>query len=102
MDNNEKIQQSLNKLNMWTVGIVVLLIIFIVYLKHVMTEHFQSRREKAEIIQKEMYPKFYKGDASYKDYKKVAGSGVDAVEYHDVKNAYKNNKFNIETLEKIV
>lgn len=86
--------------NMWTIALVVVIIIFIVYMRKICIEHFASKREKAEHVQKNMYPHFYGGTATYDKYKTAIGG--DAVEYQDVKDAYKNNEFNVETLSKVV
>ena len=64
-------------------------------------EHFKTKREKAEYVQKKTYPMFYGGDASFTQYKKMVPS-ADAVEYSDVKKLYKNSKFTLNELESVL
>lgn len=86
--------------NVWYMALAVVIIIFIVYMRKICIEHFASKREKAEDIQKKMYPHFYEGTATYQTYKTKIGG--DAVEYNDVKKAYKDNKFNVEDISKVI
>lgn len=88
-------------LNPWSMALIVVLILFVFYIHRMCVEHFESKREKAEYIQKNMYPLFYGGDASYSKYKEVV-KDADAVEYYDLKKAYKSNQFTVDHLEKIV
>lgn len=85
----------------WTIACLLILVLCVCYLQHVCVDHFKSKREKAEFVQKNMYPEFYSGTESYGKYKNLVGD-TDAVEYHDVKQAYRDNKFTTEQLTKVV
>lgn len=93
--------RTMSDINFWTLGFVIVLAVFLIYINMMCAEHFKSKRDKAEFVQKEAFPLFYGGDVSYKQYKNLIPN-ADAVEYTDVKNAYKTNKFTVSDLEKIV
>lgn len=84
----------------WYVALAVVIFIFLIYMRKICIEHFASKREKAADIQKKMYPYFYEGTATYQTYKTKIGG--DAVEYNDVKKAYKDNKFNVEEISNVL
>lgn len=83
------------------IAITLICIILIIYTNHVSRDHFQTKREKAEFIQQNTYPAFYNGDMTYGKYKDLVQK-TDAVEFYDVKNAFKKNQFNVGHIETIV
>ena len=76
-------------------------ILVILYTNHVTRDHFQSKREKAEFIQKHAYPLLHDNSMTYNKYRDLVKK-TDAVEYYDVKNTFKNNQFNVDNLSKVV
>lgn len=79
----------------------IVCILVILYTNHVTRDHFQSKREKAEFIQKHAYPLLHDNSITYDKYKKLV-KNTDSVEYYDVKNAYKKNQFDANHLEQVV
>lgn len=93
--------QKQSYLNMWTIAIVVVSIMFVIYVRQLCVEHFKNKRDKAEFVQKNMYPMFYEGDATFGKYKQLV-QGADAVEYYDLKKAFKQNKFTVDNIQNVV
>jgi hypothetical protein len=83
------------------VAITVVCILVIIYTNHVSREHFKSKREKAEFIRQNTFPAFYNGSMTFGKYKDLVRN-TDAVEFYDVKDTFKKNKFDVENIEKVV
>lgn len=83
------------------IAIALICIIVIMYTNHVSTDHFKSKREKAEFIQQNTFPAFYNGNMTYGKYKDLVQK-TDAVEYYDVKDTFKKNQFDVNHIEKVV
>jgi len=86
----------------WTIALIVILVSFLFYVNTMCRDHFQSKRkERAELIFDKAKSVFEGGDHSYGKYKESIPR-TDSVEYTEVRDLYKSNKFTVENIEQVI